>query len=165
MKKRLFQPLQVMFLNSFFFELVLFLFIIFAIVLPSILTTHTFVLPARPSNYQALSLFLFKIFFLAMFEELIYRVYLPFQLKRFFLKQDEFMNMRKSYVFILISNFLFAMAHLYLGLVNVFFAFVMGLFFSFIYAFFKKNAYIAFFVISLIHFIYNTIAFYILIGI
>lgn len=161
MKKRFSLP-QKSFTISFFLELLLFLFIFTTIILPTIFTSHTFILPTKSQSYTHAYLFFAKIFICAMFEELIYRVYLPFQMKRFFLKQNWIIKQRENKIFIIISNILFALAHSYLGILNVCFAFIMGLFFSFIYEYLKKNTYVAFFMISLIHFFHNAIMFYIL---
>lgn len=163
MKKRLFQPLHSQFPNSSFFELGLFLFVIFTIVLPSIATRHTFIMPLKPETHWDVFAFFFKVFIFAMFEELIYRVYLPFQMKRFFLTQDDVVNKRKEQLFIIISNILFSLAHLYLGTLNSIFAFIIGLFFSFVYEIIKRyrNIFYAFFTISLIHFCYNSIVLFV----
>ena len=162
MKKR-FSLLQKPFTTSSFLELLLFFFVLTTIVLPSMFTSHTFTLPIKPQNYMQAYLFFAKIFICAMFEELIYRVYLPFQMKRFFLKQNWIIKQRENKIFIIISNIFFALAHSYLGILNVCFAFIMGFFFSFIYEIIKRhlNSFYAFSTISLIHFCYNSVMLFI----
>ena len=163
MKKRLFQPLHSQFPNSFFFELILFLFVIFTIVLPSVATSRMFIVPSKPETHWGVCAFFFKVFIFATSEELLYRLYLPFQMKRFFLNKDGVMNKRKEQFVIIISNMLFALAHLYLGILNSCFAFIMGTFFSFIYEIIKRhlNSFYAFSTISLIHFCYNSVMLFI----
>ncbi|MGP1438747.1 MAG: CPBP family intramembrane glutamic endopeptidase [Treponema sp.] len=148
------------------FEIIFFLLVMFTIVLPSISENHTFTMPIKPKTYFEFFLFFGKVFILAMFEELIYRVYLPIQMKRFYNIKTSFRKEKLEKLFFsLVSNLFFAWAHLYLGIWNVCFAFIMGLFFSFIYEYVngKFNFYLAFLMISLIHFFYNSIVFCVLI--
>ena len=160
MKKKTYQlfralPLRV----SFFLEICFFLFVIFVFIFPSVLNEKPLTVPPK---LEISSFFFIKVFIFAMFEELIYRLYLPFQMERFYcLKNGQ--NGKVKRIFIIISNIFFGFAHFYLGIYNIVFAFISGLFFSLIYEYVKKkiNSSFAFFIISFVHFCYNAVAFWI----
>ena len=166
MKKKTYNHLQIMLFSNktiFFIEFCFFYFVIIAIVIPSILNNRILVIPTK---LELNAFFFFRVFIFATFEELIYRVYLPFQMDRFyFLINRCNVQLKKLNPFILVSNVLFAFAHSYLGVYNIIFAFIVGIGFSLIYKYVKEkvNIYSAIFTISLIHFFYNSIAFYILV--
>lgn len=146
---------------SFFLEICFFLFVIFTLIFPSILNHEPLTLPSK----SEMDIFFFRVLIFAMFEELIYRVYLPIQMGRFYdLKNKQDGKLKKRLAFIIISNIFFAFAHSYLGIFNIVFAFIMGLIFSLMYENIKKkiNVYCAFFTISLIHFFYNAVVFLLL---
>lgn len=150
---------------SFFIEFPLFLFVVFALVLPCILNERIFVIPSRPETLQEILYFLVRIFVFATFEELIYRVYLPTQMTRLYVSRNRYYNQLKKkekYIFHIISNIFFAFAHSYLGVFNILFAFISGIIFSLIYEYVNKklNMLCAVFLISLFHFFYNSVAFY-----
>lgn len=147
---------------SFFLEVCFFLFVIFTLIFPSILNDESLTLPSK----LQIDVFFFRVLIFAMFEELIYRVYLPIQMERFYdLKNKQDVKLKKKLAFIIISNIFFAFAHSYLGIFNIIFAFIIGLIFSLMYEYIKKknNVYCAFFTISLLHFFYNAIVFLLLI--
>ena len=170
MKKKPSQNIQILLSSSktgFFTQFCFFLFVLFVFVFPSIFNTQGFALAKKPKILFDTLYFFSNILIIAMFEELIYRVYIPFQLKTLY---NFFMIVKKNkietIIFSLISNIFFALAHSYLGIYNVIFAFIMGNIFSLIYEIIKlkKNGYYAFFAVSLFHFFYNAIAFAILIA-
>ena len=171
MKKKFYWSLQIKPPSTkirLFIEFFFFLFILFVLVFPSILTSNALLLPKKHGTLQDGLFFLSKIFILAMSEELIYRVYLPHQMMHFYILKNKndakFKDVRK--VFYLISNIFFAFAHAYLGIFNILFAFVLGEIFSLIYEYIgkKNNFCFAFFIISFTHFFYNSCAFWILVS-
>ncbi len=101
-------------------------------VLPPMLNTQKFEDIIIPKAFFKLILFIFEVFALATYEELLYRVYLPYRIKSF--KNNKFFFMCSEFFPI----FVFALAHRYLGLANILYAFVMGALFRVIYLFFKK---------------------------
>ena len=168
MKKKLYQKIQSLLSplkTSFFIQLSLFLFVLFFLIFPSILNRQEFTLPTKPKTLFDALFFFSGVLIFAMFEELIYRVYIPFQLKslyNFFVKLK--INSVETIIFSRISNIFFALAHSYLGIYNVVFALIMGGFFSLIYETIKlkKQWSCAFLIISFLHFCYNTIVLIIL---
>jgi|GEM_PF-1501436 hypothetical protein len=167
MKKKTYQHIQTTLSQTktgYFIEICLFLFVMLALVFPSILNDKPLILPVKPKGLLDTFFFFFRVLILAMFEELIYRVYIPFQMRRFYYlknRQDDKPIIKQS---IIISNIIFALAHSYLGFYNIIFAFIGGAGFSLIYEIIKNKitVYFAFFTISLVHFFYNAITFWFL---
>lgn len=113
--------------------------LIFALfVLPPILNTGTFKPVPKPENLSDMLIFAGKIVFLAAYEEILYRIYLPFRIKSFYGKNSDFLKSR----FLSSEGFpvlCFALAHRYLGPFNVLYAMTAGIIFRFLYIIIKKN--------------------------
>lgn len=97
-------------------------------------------------------LFVFKVIFLAFYEEFIYRMYLPFRIKSFYAIEHK---PSKTVFFAaeIVPAVLFAAAHSYLGFYNTLYALAAGFIFRFIYCFFKNkiNAAAALGILSILH--------------
>ncbi len=140
--------------------------IIFAIfVIPPLFSNEKFIAFVVPKNPYDLILFILKIIALASFEELLYRIYLPFRIESFFDSNEtslQYFKAHKGYFFCseLLPIIFFALAHRYLGLWNVVYAFAMGIIFRFIFVFMKRRFSLisAFLVVAILHSAHNFVA-------
>ena len=105
-----------------------FIFIFSIFVLPPILNT---------GNFNILA-FMGKMVFLASYEEILYRIYLPFRIKSFYGENSGFFKscFLSSEVFPILC---FAFAHRYMGSFNVLYAMAAGIIFRLLYIIIKKN--------------------------
>ena len=103
-----------------------------------------------------------QVIILCVYEEVLYRMYLFFSLNQVFtiisdkfFKENKFFNKNSvELLSIFVVAFLFALAHLYSGIIHVIFAFLASLVFSIVY---KKTKNIIFPIIS--HILYNILIF------
>lgn len=97
----------------------------------------------------------------ASYEELLYRVYLPFRLKSFFYIKPTSSNKKTTFFLITecIPLICFAFAHVAYGLANVGYAFCAGTIFRKLYTFIKNkfNCKIAFICVLTLHALHNII--------
>ena len=105
-------------------------------------------------------LFIIELIFYSSIEEFLYRIYFLEHLNMFL----DRINTKAKNLNIFVANFtshiLFAVAHIYLGLMNVVFAFLMAILFRFLYVMIKK-AYgniASFIFITILHSSYNIFA-------
>ena len=115
-----------------------FIFIFSIFVLPPILNTGNFTLPSKPEGFFNILAFMGKIVFLASYEEILYRIYLPFRIKSFYGENSGFFKscFLSSEVFPILC---FAFAHRYMGSFNVLYAMAAGIIFRLLYIIIKKN--------------------------
>lgn len=106
-----------------------FLLILSVFVLPPIVSARNFTLP-EPLLLNVV--FILKIICAAVYEELLYRVYLPFRLQSFYTQKAVPFN-RSFLLSELPPVLFFALAHRYLGLFNVLYAFAAGCIFRLVY--------------------------------
>ncbi len=129
-------------------------------VLPPMCARSKSVLYTVPETALQQFFFILKICFLASFEEILYRLYLPFRLKTVFVKIKRY---RPAYFFIteLVPLFFFAAAHIYLGIASAVYAFFAGSLFRVLYVTLKmkinKNA--ALISIIALHTVNNAVVF------
>ena len=151
--------------KKIFINAVLFLFIFSVFVLPGIFVTRSFKVPKLPTTFIRYILFISNIVFFAMLEELIYRIYLPKMFEFFFSYIRVFAKSNIFCISSLISHLLFALSHLYLGYLNVAFAFLASILLRWIYVYIsKKHAILGYILISAIHAIYNIFVLHIIIN-
>ncbi|UTC77714.1 CPBP family intramembrane metalloprotease [Treponema sp. OMZ 799] len=119
----------------FLFEFI-FIFIIF--VLPPMLNNRAFTSPPQPEGVFYILLFISKIVFFAAYEEILYRIYLPYRIKSFYGKNPQAF---KSYITAseILPIIFFALAHRYLGLFNVLYAMAAGIIFRILYILIQKK--------------------------
>ena len=109
-----------------------FLLILSVFVLPPIVSARNFTLPEPPEPLLLNVVFILKIICAAVYEELLYRVYLPFRLQSFYTQKAVPFN-RSFLLSELPPVLFFALAHRYLGLFNVLYAFAAGCIFRLVY--------------------------------
>lgn len=116
-----------------------FIFIFTIFVLPPILNSRDFILPPRPEGFFYILVFISKIVFFAAYEEILYRLYLPYRIKSFY---GQAINSLKYYFWIseIFPIIFFALAHRYLGMFNVLYAAVAGIIFRALYIFIQKKS-------------------------
>lgn len=116
---------------------------------------------SMPIGIWANCLFVLKLIFWASFEELLYRVYFPNKLQFFFLSLSSPSILRCLWVYTL-PHLLFALAHSYLGILNVIFAFFSSIFLRKLYTFceFKLGVIFSFAIICIFHSVYNICVLY-----
>ncbi|UTC63497.1 CPBP family intramembrane metalloprotease [Treponema sp. OMZ 788] len=107
----------------------IFIFVIF--VLPPILNNKTFTPPPQPEGFFYILIFISKIVFLAAYEEILYRIYLPYRIKSFYEKNSQ--NCKLAAVSEILPIIFFASAHRYLGIFNVLYAAAAGIIFRSLY--------------------------------
>lgn len=135
--------------------------IIFTIlILPPMVCTESPVLPAKPDTVLQYFLLILKVILSAAYEEVLYRLYLPFRLKTLLKK-----SAAKSYFFLteIMPAVFFGSAHFYLGIVNGIYAFAAGGIFRILYISFKTKfgIYSALCLIICIHTVHNLIVIFI----
>lgn len=140
--------------DSTSFDLFIFFCVLTFFVFPPIFSGSNFNLTPKPSYISAFFLQVFKIFFAASFEEILYRAYLPFQINRLVcLKENKAVRIFAESIPVL----LFALAHRYLSFGNVVLAFAAGIVFRLIFLAVKNKAdsLIALLAVCLLHGFYN----------
>ena len=109
-----------------------FLLILSVFVLPPIVSARNFTLPEPPEPLLLNVVFILKIICAAVYEELLYRVYLPFRLQSFYTQKAVPFN--RSFLLSELPPILFfALAHRYAGVYTVLYACAAGCLFRFIY--------------------------------
>lgn len=119
----------------FLFEFI-FIFIIF--VLPPMLNNRDFTPPPRPEGAFYILLFMSKIVFFSAYEEILYRIYLPYRIKSFYGKNTDRFNSAFA-VSEITPVIFFALAHRYLGFFNVLYAMAAGIIFRILYVLIQKK--------------------------
>ncbi|UTC67777.1 MULTISPECIES: CPBP family intramembrane glutamic endopeptidase [unclassified Treponema] len=112
-----------------------FIFIVF--VLPPILNNKEFSMPPKPQGFFKVLIFAAKIVFLAAYEEVLYRIYLPYRIKTLLGNTNKFGPYLSAPE--ILSVLLFALAHRYLGFFNMLYALAAGIIFRILYLAFKKK--------------------------
>jgi len=142
----------------FFLDLLIFSFVSF-IFLYSIVAPKNAVKVYKEWNIQTF-FFIIELIFYSSIEEFLYRIYFLECLNRFL----DMINKNRRRSNLLVANFtshiLFATAHIYLGILNVIFAFFMAIIFRFLYVAIRKRwgALLSFVFIASFHSYYNIFA-------
>lgn len=149
--------------NTDGFNFIIFFSVLIFLVFPPIFSTNAFTPLPKPEPGYAFLFQPLKIFFAAAFEEVMYRAYLPHQIKYFLGTLTD----KCSFSFILIEGIpvlLFALAHKYLGLKNVIFAFAAGAVLRFLFIAVKRktNTLISLITVCLLHGVYNLSVYFII---
>ena len=111
-----------------------FIFIFTIFVLPPMLNKRDFTPPPQPEGFFYVLVFISKIVFFAAYEEILYRIYLPYRIKSFYGENPESFKSALA-VYEILPVIFFALAHRYLGFLNVIYAAAAGL-----YVLIKKNS-------------------------
>lgn len=116
-----------------------FIFIFLVFVLPPILNNRDFAPPPPPKGIFYILVFISKIVFSSAYEEILYRIYLPYRIKSFYGKTPQTF---KSYITASegLPIIFFALAHRYLGLFNVLYAMAAGIIFRILYVLIQKKS-------------------------
>jgi len=144
--------------TALFLDLFIFSFVC-VILLYSIIAPKDEPVVCKGWNIQTI-FFIMELIFYSSLEEFLYRIYFLESLSRFL----DMINKNKRCSNLLVANFtshiLFATAHIYLGILNVIFAFFMAIFFRFLYVAIKKRwkAFPSFIFIASLHSFYNIFA-------
>ena len=103
-----------------------FIFIFTIFVLPPMLNKRDFTPPPQPEGFFYVLVFISKIVFFAAYEEILYRIYLPYRIKSFYGENPEsFKSAFAAYE--ILPVIFFALAHRYLGPFNVLYAAAAGI--------------------------------------
>ena len=116
-----------------------FIFIFTIFVLPPMLNKRDFTPPPQPEGILYVLVFILKIVFFAAYEEILYRIYLPYRIKSFYGENPESFKSAFAVSEILPVIF-FALAHRYLGPFNVLYAAAAGIIFRVLYVLIQKKA-------------------------
>lgn len=102
------------------------------------LNNKNFLPPPKPQSWFEISILVLRTLLFAAYEEVLYRLYLPFRIKSFYGTNPEKFRtyFTASEVFPVIF---FAAAHRYLGLFNVLYALTVGIIFRVLYFTLKKK--------------------------
>lgn len=116
-----------------------FIFIFTIFVLPPMLNKRDFTPPPQPEGILYVLVFISKIVFFAAYEEILYRIYLPYRIKSFYGENPEsFKSAFAAYE--ILPVIFFALAHRYLGPFNVLYAAAAGIIFRVLYVLIQKKA-------------------------
>ena len=116
-----------------------FIFIFTIFVLPPMLNKRDFTPPPQPEGILYVLVFILKIVFFAAYEEILYRIYLPYRIKSFYGENPEsFKSAFAAYE--ILPVIFFALAHRYLGPFNVLYAAAAGIIFRVLYVLIQKKA-------------------------
>ena len=116
-----------------------FIFIFTIFVLPPMLNKRDFTPPPQPEGILYVLVFILKIVFFAAYEEILYRIYLPYRIKSFYGENPEsFKSAFAAYE--ILPVIFFALAHRYLGSFNVLYAAAAGIIFRVLYVLIQKKA-------------------------
>lgn len=116
-----------------------FIFIFTIFVLPPMLNKRDFTPPPQPEGFFYVLVFILKIVFFAAYEEILYRIYLPYRIKSFYGENPEsFKSAFAAYE--ILPVIFFALAHRYLGPFNVLYAAAAGIIFRVLYVLIQKKA-------------------------
>ena len=116
-----------------------FIFIFTIFVLPPMLNKRDFTPPPQPEGILYVLVFISKIVFFAAYEEILYRIYLPYRIKSFYGENPEsFKSAFAAYE--ILPVIFFALAHRYLGPFNVLYAAAAGIIFRVLYILIQKKS-------------------------
>ncbi len=116
-----------------------FIFIFTIFVLPPMLNKRDFTPPPQPEGILYVLVFISKIVFFAAYEEILYRIYLPYRIKSFYGENPEsFKSAFAAYE--ILPVIFFALAHRYLGPFNVLYAAAAGIIFRVLYVLIQKKS-------------------------
>ncbi|AAS11834.1 MULTISPECIES: CPBP family intramembrane glutamic endopeptidase [Treponema] len=116
-----------------------FIFIFTIFVLPPMLNKRDFTPPPQPEGFFYVLVFISKIVFFAAYEEILYRIYLPYRIKSFYGENPE--SFKSAFaVYEILPVIFFALAHRYLGPFNVLYAAAAGIIFRVLYVLIQKKA-------------------------
>lgn len=134
-----------------------FFLVITIFVIPPIFNKKNPELIPKPADIAAFFLFLLQIVSHAGYEEILYRMYLPYRIKKITSKNTNYPLIE------IIPIILFSLAHIYLGIINVVYAFFAGCIFRVFYLFLKRKTgiTIAFMIVTLIHSLNNIISYWV----
>ncbi|AIN94727.1 CPBP family glutamic-type intramembrane protease [Treponema putidum] len=115
-----------------------FIFIFTVFVIPPMLNTRAFIPPNKPEGFFYSLIFISKIVFFAAYEEILYRIYLPYRIKSLYGQRAHTIKycFWSSEIFPIIF---FALAHRYLGFLNVLYAMAAGIIFRILYVLIQKK--------------------------
>lgn len=116
-----------------------FIFIFTIFVLPPMLNKKDFTPPPQPESFFYVLVFISKIVFFAAYEEILYRIYLPYRIKSFYGENPE--SFKSAFaVYEILPVIFFALAHRYLGFLNVLYAAAAGIIFRSLYVLIQKKS-------------------------
>ncbi|PIE98236.1 MAG: hypothetical protein CR988_03840 [Treponema sp.] len=134
-------------------EIFIFIAVTVIFILPPVFYTGEFTLPKKPQTSEKWILFGIWILILALYEEILYRWYLPSRLTLFFnIRQSS--NITTKLTAEIIPVILFGIAHRHLGLLSILYAILAGIIFRLIFRKIKSHL-TGITCVTLIHFIHN----------